>query len=119
MTGKRFFLPADRIRPDLAPNYGGCLATDEITVRGLPVGYMHREMPADRLDSGWRFFAGTESQDYLAEPSHSAVYDVNTIANYSPDIVDWLMAPPGAAFERAEDGLLKPTELSSTRNEGS
>ena len=38
----------------------GCIATDRITVDGLPVGYMYREKPEEgdpfeRYDSGWRF----------------------------------------------------------------
>jgi hypothetical protein len=46
----------------LANGYGGCIATDEITVEGEPVTYMYREAPQNELDSGWRFFAGTEDQ---------------------------------------------------------
>ncbi len=41
----------------------GCIATDRITVDGLPVGYMYREKPEEGnpfegYDSGWRFTAG-------------------------------------------------------------
>ena len=50
----------------------GCIATDRITVDGLPVGYMYREKPEEgdpfeRYDSGWRFTAGDES-DEICKP---------------------------------------------------
>lgn len=99
---KKFALSANQIKP-LAEGLGGCIATDRITVNGAPVGYMVRE-PADHPDdSGWCFMAGDESQDYMDEPAHHAIYDVNTIANYSPDIIPFLNAPPCSAFARDPD----------------
>lgn len=96
---KQFALKPDQIKP-LAQGRGGCIATDEITVNGRPVGYMVRE-PTDRPhDSGWCFMAGDESQEYLDNPKHHGIYNVNTIANYSPDIIPFLDAPLGSAFAR-------------------
>lgn len=99
MTTKKFALDADQIKP-LATGRGGCIATDRITVDGMPVGYMVREVADNEEDSGWCFLAGDETDEYMDEPSHHAIYDVNTIANYSPDITPFLDAPPGSAFER-------------------
>ncbi|HET6328776.1 MAG TPA: DUF2185 domain-containing protein [Planctomycetaceae bacterium] len=99
--GKQFKLQADQIRP-LATGRGGCLATDLITVEGRKVGFMYREAPDNDLDSGWRFLAGSETQEYLDEPEHSGIYDVNTITNYDPEIIPLLDAPIGAAFERRQ-----------------
>ena len=96
---KTFALKAEQIRP-LAKGYGGCIATDMITVEGRPVGYMVRDEPVRPEDSGWCFMAGDESQDYMDEPNHHGVYDVNTIANYDPSIVSLLDAAPGSVFER-------------------
>ena len=107
---KTFALSADQIRRDVAPGRGGCLATDEVTVKGLGVNFMYREEPDDDLDSGWRYFSGTESQGYVDDPRNLEIYEVNTIANYSPDIVAWLDTPPGAAFERGVDGVLRPID---------
>jgi hypothetical protein len=98
---KTFVLQADQIRP-LVGYLGWCFATDRITVDGQKVGYMYREEPEDDTDSGWRFLSGTESQEYLDDPENLAIYDVNTIANYDPDIIPFLDAPVGAAFERSE-----------------
>ncbi len=100
---KTFRIPAADIRP-IAPGLGACYASDHITVDGQPVGFMYREEPDGETDSGWRFLSGHESQDYLDDPDHLQIYDVNTIANYDPDIVAWLSAPYGSAFARSASG---------------
>jgi hypothetical protein len=104
---KRFRLSKDDIRP-LAPGRGGCLATGRITVDGLPVRFMYRELPDNRIDSGWRFMSGTEDDAYMDDPSHHGAYDVNTIANCDPAILPWLDAPVGSAFEKrpGSDGFV-------------
>jgi len=102
-TKKPFYLRADEIR-SLATGHGGCLATDMITCAGRKVGFMYREAPDNHTDSGWRFMSGDESQDYLDDPNNLAIYDVNTVANYDPDVIPHLGAPIGSAFER-ENGI--------------
>ena len=96
---KHFRLAANEI-VEIAPGYGGCFATDRITVEGHKVGYMYRERPDNEIDGGWRFMAGDEPQEYMDDPDNLAIYDVNTIANYDPDIVPFLDAPCGSAFAR-------------------
>ncbi|PZF74959.1 DUF2185 domain-containing protein [Taibaiella soli] len=81
---------------------GGCVATDRITVDGNRVGYMCRTEPINDLDSGWQFLAGDESQEYVDVADNSGVYDVNTIANYDPEIIPFLHFPIGSEFERDE-----------------
>ena len=83
---------------------GSCIASDRITVDGAPVGYMYREEPDNALDSGWRFFAGDESDEYCGDTTNFEIYDVNTIANYDPSIVSYLESPLGSAFERPREG---------------
>jgi hypothetical protein len=98
---KKFKLKADQIL-DLAVGYGGCIASDMITVDGQPVGYMYKQAPQDGRDSGWRFLSGLESDEYMADASNHAVYDVNTIANYDPSIISFLDALVGSEFEKDE-----------------
>ena len=108
---KSFKLPADQIRP-LATGHGACLATDMITVQGHKIGYMYREAAGRHLDSGWRFMSGLESQAYMDDVANLSLYDVNTIANYDPDIIPFLGAPEGSAFERrGGTGPLQAVEL--------
>ena len=95
---KRFALAAADIK-QIAPGRGSCMATDRITVDREPVGFMYREVPDNNHDSGWRFFAGDESQDYLDDAANFEIYDVNTIANYDSEIVPMLDAKARSAFE--------------------
>ena len=71
---------------------------------------MYREEPSDEIDSGWRFMSGKESQKYMDNPDNLAIYDVNTIANYSPDITELLDAPYQSAFERKNGVLVEIDE---------
>ncbi|MDV0447530.1 hypothetical protein MsAg5_14300 [Methanosarcinaceae archaeon Ag5] len=88
----------------------GCIATDRITVDGFRVGFMYREESDYPEDSGWRFFAGDESDDYMADAANSDVYSLNTIANYDPEIMEFLEAGVGSAFFRGEDGTFLKDE---------
>jgi hypothetical protein len=107
---KQFRLRADQIKP-LATGLGACFATDMITVAGRKVRFMYREEPDHELDSGWRFMAGDETQDYMDDPQNLELYDVNTIANSDPEIIPFLDAPPGSAFERDDSGAFMPVDF--------
>lgn len=61
---------------------------------------MYRETPDNDTDSGWRFFSGDETQEYADNPAHFELYDVNTVANYDPEIIQYFDAPAHSAFER-------------------
>lgn len=84
-------------------SFGGCIATDKITVDGLPVKYMYRTTPSRDFDSGWRFFSGTETQEYIDDLENSGAYEVNTIANYDPSIIPYLDMPFGIELEKDKD----------------
>ena len=99
---KTFLIPANKIRQIIDSN-AGCLATDRITIDGSRVGWMYRSDASRPEDSGWRFFAGDESDSYMADTSNHNVYSVNTIANYDPSIVPYLDSPVGSAYERLPD----------------
>ncbi len=99
---KKFAIAIDKIQP-LAEGYGGCFASDRVAVDHEPVGFMYREEADFEEDSGWRFFAGDESQAYLDKADNTGIYDVNDIANCDPDIVPLLDFPVGSEFERDEE----------------
>ena len=94
---KNFAIKGADIKP-LATGRGSCYATDRITVDGEPVGFMYREDRDHGSDSGWRFLADDESEDYASNAANFAIYDVNPIANYDRDIIPLLDAPIGSAY---------------------
>jgi hypothetical protein len=102
---KKFKLSAEQIRP-LVPSNTGAIASDEIMVEGKPVGYMYRPWPDDEHDS-WTFFSGDETEEYTENAGNFGLYSLNTIANYDPEIIPLLNAPPGSAFIRTKDGLVR------------
>lgn len=87
----------------LVPSKGYGIVSDKITIDGSKVGFMYREKPLEKEDSGWRFLSGMESQEYVDEPKNSMVFDLNTIANYDEDIIPYLNMPVGTELERVTD----------------
>ena len=96
-----YVLKAEEIK-DLIPPMGYCYASDMITIDGLKVGYMHRESREDDDDSGWRFYSGKETDEYVADEHHFMMFDLNYIANIDPDIIPYLKSRTGAELERVE-----------------
>ncbi|HTE30909.1 MAG TPA: DUF2185 domain-containing protein [Chryseolinea sp.] len=106
MSEKKLKLSKDEIRKLIEP-IGSGFASDKITIVGLPVGYMYREEPEFEEDSGWRFFSGTEDQEYVDNPDNIMIYDVNTIANYDPAIIAYLHLKVDSELERVNDDTFK------------
>jgi len=87
---------------DLINPMGYCYASDTITIDGLPVGYMHREKSEDEEDSGWRFYSGTETEEYVEDEHHFMMFDLNYLANCDPTIIPYLKSKKGIELERVE-----------------
>lgn len=88
-------------------NATGCIATNRITVEGCKVGYFYREKADGDWDSGWRFTAGDESDEYMDDPNKAGIYSLNSICNDDPDIIPLLNTPAPCAFERDENGVFQ------------
>ena len=101
MMHKNFKIKGGDIK-QLIDSYGGCMATDKITVDGELVDYMYRDQPDFKNDSGWRFLSGTETQEYVDNPDKWAIYNTNTIANYDAAIIPYLDFPIGTELERVK-----------------
>lgn len=104
-----FYVKAEDMK-ELLPGWEGptgCIATNRITVEGCKVGYCYREKPDGDWDSGWRFTAGDESEEYMDDPNNAGIYKLNTICNDDPDIIPLLNTPAPCAFERDENGVFQ------------
>ena len=77
---------------------------------------MYREAPDNNIDSGWRFFHGDEDDEYIDNSKNSGIYDVNTVANYTPEIIPFLDAPTGSAFYREGETFIPDPLGPATRD---
>ena len=76
-------------------------------MEGCKVGYCYREQPDGDWDSGWRFTAGDESDEYMNDPNNAGIYGLNTICNDNPDIIPLLHTPAPCAFEQDKNGVFQ------------
>ena len=101
MTEKKFKLKPEEIK-ELTPLTGYSYVSDKITIEGMKIGFMYREKPFEKEDSGWRFLSGTETEEYLDDTTNSMIFDINTVANYDPAIIPYLKSKIGTELERVE-----------------
>lgn len=94
---KKFIIPDEKIKPILSGR-GTCRIPDTLLVLGKKLYTFYRVMPTEYSDSGWRFFSGTESDEYLARPEFYGTYDLNIAANYFPSVIPLLDSPPYSAY---------------------
>jgi hypothetical protein len=106
MTSKKFKLQSEEIKP-VVESPGWCMATDRIMVDGCQIRYMYREKPMAAGDSGWRFFAGDEDDNYMKNDDNHGVYDLNTVANYDQTIIPYINSAPGSRFDRISETVYK------------
>ena len=83
-----------------------CFATKLVLEERQDVGYMYREDPDSPEDSGWRFFTGTESQEFMDNPENTQMCPIAFVAEVDDKIIEHLASPNGHygrvgdAFER-------------------
>ncbi|MFW5850965.1 MAG: DUF2185 domain-containing protein [Bacteroidota bacterium] len=97
----RYILQTDKIQELVSP-MGYCIASDRITVDGCKVGFMYREQRETPEDSGWRFLAGDETDEYLEKNMNIMMFEVNYIANIDAAIIPYLKHKIGSEYERVE-----------------
>ncbi len=84
-------------------NGEGCIVSDRITKEGYKVGYMYRENPTPNIpDSGWRFLAGNEDDEYMNETKNHHIFAINTVCNYDSDIIPYLSSEIGTSYIRVD-----------------
>ena len=82
----------------------GCFVSDRISIDGEKPCFVYREEPFKNFpDSGWRFFAGDESKEYMADREKSNIFQLNVIANFDDSIIPLLDAEVNTAFIRKHD----------------
>ncbi len=103
---KQFLLKKEDIKQLIKLGFS-CIASDRITVDGKKIGYMYKENPTSEFDTGWRFFAGDEDEQYTDNPNNFEIYELNTICNYDQNIIPYLIKPVGTKLERNDDSFVE------------
>ncbi|MBR2246956.1 MAG: DUF2185 domain-containing protein [Bacilli bacterium] len=82
---------------------GYCLVPKRIIDNNLEIKYMYREQPDSKDDSGWRFFEGNESDDFVKNSDNIGLYDIETILEKDPSIPSYIKyLTENIAFEKVD-----------------
>lgn len=76
-----------------------CFVSNKILRDKEKVAVLFREAPEVPGDSGWRFFAGTETKAYLAREDSMQFVSLGAVLRCGDAFVDLLDSPVGAYFE--------------------
>ena len=76
---------------------------------GVPAAWLYREEPDRDKDSGWRVFAGDETQEYTDDARNATILPLRELIGADPELEAVFEQAPGSAFERV-DGMLVPAE---------
>jgi hypothetical protein len=86
-------------------DFGFVFATKMLIDGKKKVRFMYREEPdGPDPDSGWRFFCGEESQEYVDDPDNTYLCGIDWVLEVDPSVAPYLDYPAGSAFERTQDG---------------
>lgn len=81
-----------------------CFVTKKVLYDGAKVGYLYKEEPDYDDDSGWRFLAGDETDEYMDSGDNSAYVSVGAVLREDDSFVHLLDREEGVAFLREENG---------------
>jgi len=81
-----------------------CFVTNNILYEGRSVGYLYREDPDYDDDSGWRFTAGDETDEYMEDADNSSYVLLGAVLREDDSIITLLERESGVAFAKDEDG---------------
>ena len=75
-----------------------CFVTKRVLEDGAPVGYLYREEPDNGDDSGWRFTANDESDDYINDSANVALVSLGAVLRVDDRFIRLLDSPAGSAY---------------------
>ena len=81
-----------------------CSTTKTLVENSRKVRYMHREEPVNEYDSGWHFYCGDESDEYVDNTEESMVIcDIQSMIDIDDSIEPYLESKTGSVFARMND----------------
>lgn len=83
-------------------NYNlNAFVTRDLVEQKKKIGFMYKGKPDNINDSGWRFFSGDESQEYVDNADNITICSLNDVINITDSSVgQYLNFEIGTAFER-------------------
>ena len=81
-----------------------CFVTNNILYEARPVGYLYREEPDHDDDSGWRFTAGDETDEYMEDTNNSSYVSLGAVLREDDSYLSLLEREAGVAFARDDEG---------------
>jgi len=64
-----------------------------------PLKWLYRETPVSAEDNGWRFLALEDSQEFVSDPEHLTLCQVEDIIRLLPQVVQVLNFPVGTDLQ--------------------
>jgi hypothetical protein len=77
-----------------------CYLTNRILRDGQRIGYLYREEPDTKEDSGWRFLTGDETDEYMDNSDNLAFVSIGAVLSRDDSILSLLEEPCGSSFQR-------------------
>ena len=78
-----------------------CFITKDILINKKKIKFMYHEQPDNESDSGWRFFSGDETQEYVDDSNNLIFISLlEVIQNVDSSIEKYLNYEKNIAFER-------------------
>jgi hypothetical protein len=75
-----------------------CYVTKRVLNDGARVGYMYREEPDNESDSGWRFTANDESDEYMDDSKNTVFVSVGAVLSKDDSFIHLLDSSEGSSF---------------------
>jgi hypothetical protein len=75
-----------------------CFVTNRILEEEKRIGYLYREHPHDKEDSGWRIMAGDESTRYMNDAKNLSFVSLGAVLRCDDSVVNLLEYPVDSAF---------------------
>jgi hypothetical protein len=78
----------------------GALVSKMVFDKNEILRFAYREKPDREEDSGWRFFAGHEDDEYANDSKNIRICNVRWLVDFDPSIDEFIRDDYGAVFER-------------------
>lgn len=85
--------------------------TKKLLEPNAKIGFAYREEPDNETDSGWRFFSGSENQEYVDNPDNLLIRKLEEVINIDSSITEILDNGYGTAFEKRENNFVQVTDF--------